>query len=311
MPFTPFHWGPSSWVGLLCFRFISLFAFLVGSVIVDVEPLLVLVFNLNYPLHGFFHSFLGGTIAAILLSGVLYRFRAAINKLMRFFKLAQESSYKTILFSCLLGVYFHIFLDSFLYTDIKPFFPLTTNPFYALISLPVIYLLCGASFLLGILLYGVKISRGKVKKLLKVICILSFVVFIIITTGLITLSLTRSPFDDGPFIGTTYTQSIEGKPDSTVKLGNKYILEAYNRKQNTPVLALRGKDGVLLWSKLLTVSNVENFENCKVGELHLANGWKTFNGYHVKGWVRWTYGAEAANFYLSKDGDLKEFYLSW
>jgi len=311
MPFTPFHWGPSSWIGLLCFRFINLFAFLLGSVIVDIEPFLVLVFNLNYPLHGFFHSFLGGTIAALLLSGVLFRFRDAMNKLMGFFKLAQESSYKTILFSCLLGVYFHIFLDSFLYTDIKPFFPLTINPFYGLISFSFLYLLCGVSFLLGILLYGVKISRGKTKTILKVISILSFVIFIVISSGLIVLSLCRSPFDDGPFTGTPYIEVVEGTPDSTVVLGNKFVLEAYNRIQDTPILALRSKDDALLWSKLLTVSNINNFENCKVEELHLVNGWRTFSGYHIKGWVRWTYGAEAANFYLDRNGELKEFYLSW
>ncbi len=174
MPFTPFHWGPSSWLGLLLFRFINLGGFLVASVIVDIEPFCVLVFNLNYPLHGFFHSFLGGTIAAMVLSGVFYRFRAVINKILTPLKLAQESSYRVILFSCFIGVYFHIFLDSFLYTDIKPFFPLAGNPFYGLISFPLMYLFCAVSFLVGGLLYAMRWNAGKWPRLLKVTGILTF-----------------------------------------------------------------------------------------------------------------------------------------
>ncbi len=163
MPFTPFHWGPSSWIGLLFFRFLNLCALLIASVIVDIEPFFVLVLNLNYPLHGFLHTFLGGTIVAVILSGILYRLRGVMNKIMEVFKLSQESSFRAILFSCVLGVYLHIFLDSFLYTDIKPFFPLDINPLYGLVSHNLMYLFCGSSFILGGLIYVVKLSRRKAR----------------------------------------------------------------------------------------------------------------------------------------------------
>jgi hypothetical protein len=65
MPFTPYHLGPALFLGLLFLRFIDFPTFLIASVIMDVEPFLVLFFNLNYPLHGFFHSLLGGTLVAI------------------------------------------------------------------------------------------------------------------------------------------------------------------------------------------------------------------------------------------------------
>lgn len=161
MPFTPFHWGPNLWIGLLLFRFINFGAFFIASVVIDIEPFCALVFNLHYPLHGFFHSFLGATIVAAVLSAVLYRFKSAMNRVLKPFKLSQDSSYGVILFSCLLGVYFHIFLDSFLYPDIKPFFPLIFNPFYGLMLASLLYVFCAVSFFIGGLYYVTRWNQGK------------------------------------------------------------------------------------------------------------------------------------------------------
>jgi len=66
MLLTPFHWGPSSLIGILLFKIFDFPTLFISSVIIDIEPLCVILFNLNYPLHGFFHSFLGGSILAIL-----------------------------------------------------------------------------------------------------------------------------------------------------------------------------------------------------------------------------------------------------
>jgi len=281
-------------------------------VIVDVEPFFVLVLNLNYPLHGFLHTFLGGTIVAIILSGILYRFRGAMNKIMGVFKLSQESSFKTILFSCIVGVYFHIFLDSFLFADIKPFLPLDTNPLYGLVSYNLMYLFCGSSFVLGGLLYAVKLSRGKTRLILKVVSSFIFAGFIIIMLGLYWLSWAHSPFDDGPFIGVNYAEDIEVHPNSKITLGNNYVFEAYNGvDERAPILVLRDNNEKLMWARLMVVSDVKNYENCKVHELELSRGRKTPTGYHVQGVAFWTYGHEAVNFYLDREGKLKEFYLSW
>jgi hypothetical protein len=92
MPFTPFHLGPALLLGLLLLRFIDFPTFLIANVIVDVEPLLVLVFGLDYPLHGFFHSFLGGAIVALVLTLVINRIRETVSPLLAFFRLEQRSS---------------------------------------------------------------------------------------------------------------------------------------------------------------------------------------------------------------------------
>ena len=128
MPFTPYHLGPALFLGLLFIGFIDFPTFLIASVIVDIEPFLVLFFNLNYPLHGFFHSLMGGTLVAIPLALIMHKIRDKISPLLSFFKLEQEISFKRIFVASLLGIYIHILLDSRIYTDIQPFYPSTYNP---------------------------------------------------------------------------------------------------------------------------------------------------------------------------------------
>ena len=157
MPFTPYHLGPGLLVGLLLLSFIDLPTFLVASVIVDVEPLLVLALNLNYPLHGFFHSFLGGTLLAVPLALVMYRIRGKFSSLLSFFKLEQKTSFKRILVAALSGVYLHILLDSLIYSDMEPFYPSEANP---LLNNPVFdepYLFCVWCFVGAATIYTVRL----------------------------------------------------------------------------------------------------------------------------------------------------------
>ncbi|MFZ3060295.1 MAG: hypothetical protein WA102_11250 [Candidatus Methanoperedens sp.] len=156
MPFTPFHWGPSSLIGLLLIKIFDFPALLLSSVLVDIEPVLVLFLNLDYPLHGPVHSFLGGSIIAILTSMIVYALKNKIKIIMSFFRLAQDSSFNKILMTSFFGVYFHILLDSPLYRDIKPFYPIESNMFYGLFSLQQIYLFCVLSLLIAILFYSFK-----------------------------------------------------------------------------------------------------------------------------------------------------------
>ncbi len=130
MPLTPFHLGPALLIGLILLRYLDFPTFLIANIIVDIEPILVLFFRLDYPLHGFFHSFLGGSIAAFLLAVVMSKIRKPISPLISFFKIEQEISFKKILAASLIGVFLHILLDSPIYTDIRPLFPLEINPFY-------------------------------------------------------------------------------------------------------------------------------------------------------------------------------------
>lgn len=166
MPFTPFHLGPALFFGLLLFGFIDLPSFLIANVIVDLEPLLVVFLGLDYPLHGFFHSFAGGTIIAIILAFLMFRLSSVTKKAMKFFRLEQEVTLKRVMTASLAGVYFHILLDSPLYPDIKPLYPLELNPFFSsdmAISI-YIYMFCIFSLLLGLMIYIIRLAVQAMKK---------------------------------------------------------------------------------------------------------------------------------------------------
>ena len=129
MPLTPFHIGPGLFIPLLLLNIIDLPTFLIASVILDIEPILVLSLNLQYPVHGFLHTFLGGTIVALILTVIIIKARRLFSPLMSSFKLDQKWSFVSILIAALSGIYLHLFLDAQMHWDMQPFFPLTINPF--------------------------------------------------------------------------------------------------------------------------------------------------------------------------------------
>jgi len=165
VPFTPFHLGPALLFGLALSVVFDLPTLLVASVIPDVEPFYVMYFHVSgYQLHGFFHSYLGSSILAVLVALIVYPLRSLINKIMTAFKISQKSSFKKILFTSFVGVYSHVFLDSFLYEEMMPLYPLQGNPFisilYAYGSYSIIYGFCSLTAVIGIVLYFYKIMKG-------------------------------------------------------------------------------------------------------------------------------------------------------
>ncbi|MCP8317204.1 MAG: hypothetical protein H3Z52_07770 [archaeon] len=157
MPFTPFHWGPALLIGMLFFSILDLPALLLSSVIPDLEGIYVLMSGSPLPLHGFFHSYLGASILGVMVAIMVYYLYGFLRKIMKLFMLEQKSSFKRILYTSLFGVYSHVFLDSFLYGEMMPFYPLDSNPFLGLISAYQIYWFSMVSFPLGLALYAYRL----------------------------------------------------------------------------------------------------------------------------------------------------------
>jgi len=160
MPLTPFHIGPGLFIPLLLFNIVDLPTFLIASVILDIEPVLVLSLNLQYPVHGFLHTFLGGSIVAFfLVVVVMIKARKLFSPAMSFFKLEQKWSFTTILVAAFSGIYLHLFLDAQMHADMQPFYPLTMNPFLDQSSLaglmPTIF--CVWCFIGAVMFYFVRL----------------------------------------------------------------------------------------------------------------------------------------------------------
>lgn len=161
MPFTPFHFGPAACISLPLNKKLDSPVFLLVNVAIDVEPLAVIHLNLNYPLHGYAHTLLGSAIVGLLCGWGIHAWRTRIAAMMNMFKLDYQPSLKRALVSGVLGGWLHVFLDSMLYTDIRPFYQLSANPFLGLISFPQMYWGCAISFIPAFILYFH--FRGKVR----------------------------------------------------------------------------------------------------------------------------------------------------
>lgn len=157
MPFTPYHIGPALLVGFIVFPLLDLPTFVIANVIVDLEPLLVLLLDLPRPLHGPFHSFTLGALAAAVLSLVMSGLGDLGNFILKPFRLRQTSSFGRVLASSLLGVWLHVALDAFIYPEVRLLYPLVGNPLLGLASPAAVHGFCSAAFPLALVVYLIRL----------------------------------------------------------------------------------------------------------------------------------------------------------
>ncbi|NLI98253.1 hypothetical protein GX441_06295 [bacterium] len=164
MPYTPFHLGPSLALGVSVKRIINIPAFLLGSILLDLEPFFIFYFRLDRPLHGFFHTLPGGILTSAAISLPLLFARRPVGKLLALLKLEQPQTFPFIMLGAFLGTTFHIFVDSIFHADLMPFYPLAYNPFYKLLTSNQVHTVCLASFILAGVIYGIRLAIEKNKK---------------------------------------------------------------------------------------------------------------------------------------------------
>lgn len=160
MPFTPFHFGPAATIALIGKKYLDFPAFVLINVAIDIEPLLVMILGLNFPLHGYCHTFLISSLVAGLFAAILYSGRRLTSKNMSIFQLSYETSFKKLIVSSIVGAWFHIFIDALIYTDIKPFYPFAGNPLYGAVNIPMLYFLCGIFFAPALFLYFYQVKHS-------------------------------------------------------------------------------------------------------------------------------------------------------
>lgn len=170
MPFTPFHLGPGLGLGLPLRRYLHAPTFILANIILDLEPFFVLYFGLSYPLHGYFHTFLLAILMGLVFGYVMYLLERFLHPLYKIFLLERDNNLnpKSFVAAGGLGTGLHVLLDTPLYSDITPSYPLTANPFYNPALTTEIYSLCiwmgafGIMYYLGLL--GLSICRKLTKK---------------------------------------------------------------------------------------------------------------------------------------------------
>lgn len=160
MPLTPFHWSVLVF-GVVFFNSLYLPALAISSVIIDIEPLFNILYYVlisqtgSIVFHSFFHTYLGATIVGAFVGFCLIRTRKKYNWSKLLFGIDQEFINDTKIYATsLLAAWSHVFLDSFMYADLKPFWPITDyNPFLGTIPGLGIYVITSLALFLAITIY--------------------------------------------------------------------------------------------------------------------------------------------------------------
>ncbi len=171
MPFTPFHLGPGMAVKAAAPRQFSIVTFALTQIAFDLEVLWYLLRGAP-TLHRFWHSWIGATIIAVVLTVLgkpasqwIKSFWNRIAAKCRDADLAVKvhTTWLASLLGACVGAYSHIFLDGIFHPDVEPFQPWSaSNPLHGLINPRFLELLC---ILLGIAgLAGYVIGERKRKR---------------------------------------------------------------------------------------------------------------------------------------------------
>jgi membrane-bound metal-dependent hydrolase YbcI (DUF457 family) len=162
MPFTPFHMGPGVlFKGLLQGSF-SLMIFGWTQVVMDIQPLLVMLTGEGH-LHGFSHTWIGATLLA-LFAALTGRYLSPIGLWMLRISpgLHTRIPWWIVVVSAFIGGYSHVLLDSIMHADVQPYYPfILSNHYLGLISVDALHQFCLYTGLLGGAIYYFVQWRGK------------------------------------------------------------------------------------------------------------------------------------------------------
>ena len=172
MPFTPYHFGPSGFIGLTFRKWIDIPVFVLASVVVDIEVLVIWLFRLGYPIHRYSHTFLIGAAVGVAWGAAAYPLRHLFKKVMQLFRIPYKGYLRKMVVSGILGVWLHVLIDATNHYDIKIFWPNKTISLWRVIhqhvSAEQIETICVAFFIAAVVPYAIAaasyIKQNKVKK---------------------------------------------------------------------------------------------------------------------------------------------------
>src|SRR5262245_42739609 len=143
----------------------SLLIFGISQVAMDLQPLFYLLSG-EGPKHGFSHTFLGGTLIALVSALIgrplchllLDRWNPApTDRFATWLRGPRRISWPVAVTTAFIGTYSHVLLDSLVHPDVQPFAPFSSSsPLLGAVSLGELELLCVGVGILGVLGFGVR-----------------------------------------------------------------------------------------------------------------------------------------------------------
>jgi membrane-bound metal-dependent hydrolase YbcI (DUF457 family) len=166
MPYTPYHFGPSSLIGLILRRWVDIPVFVLVNIAIDIE---IFVAELWHP-RGFgqryAHTLLIGTAVGIIWGTGAYFFRGFFKWIMDKIQIPYKTSISKMIFSGIFGAWAHIFIDALYQSDVMLFWPSRLANPLRLFGRRKVDLLCVLCFLAAFVVY-IWILAKRPKKILE------------------------------------------------------------------------------------------------------------------------------------------------
>jgi len=160
------------------------------------------------------------------------------------------------------------------------------------------------------------VGHTKMKKTGCLKCLFGFIAFLLCFAAgawaLINwISWSPGAFNDGPFHGRPRGEAPTRPPDQVFPLYHRFSLEVYNAMTNEPAPTVLLRDGNTK-IKWCIYAIADDMTNTVVKTIHFRT-WRhyPFKEPRVRGLVCWTYGHEGTWWFISREGDLKEYWYSW
>jgi len=170
MPFTPFHLGPGLLAKAALPRRLSLTAFAITQVAIDIETLYHLTRG-EWPVHRELHSVVGASLVGVVVAASLVFGRPALSRMSgeRFARgpvhrasFVAETSNTGALLGGLVGGVSHSLLDAVMHADVRPFWPFAdANPLLGVVGIGSLHVVCILAGALGLALWWVAGARRK------------------------------------------------------------------------------------------------------------------------------------------------------
>jgi membrane-bound metal-dependent hydrolase YbcI (DUF457 family) len=164
MPFTPYHFGPSAFVGLIFRKWLDIPVFVFANIIVDIEVAVIAVLELGWPRHRYAHTFLIGAGVGIIWALAAYPARPLFVKLMQLLRIPYKTNLWKMLISGVLGIWLHTLIDGIYHWDTQIFWPSKAKPLFNIVPHDWIKPICVAFFCAALIPYAFAVKSYSKEK---------------------------------------------------------------------------------------------------------------------------------------------------
>ncbi|MDD5327860.1 MAG: hypothetical protein PHY02_08625 [Phycisphaerae bacterium] len=168
MPVTPYHFGPSVFLGLIFRKWLDVPVFVLANVIVDIEVLVISLLGLGWPMHRYAHTILIGAVVGAVWGIAAYPFRHLFGKIMQMLLIPYRTGFWKMVVSGVLGVWLHVVIDALYHWDVLIFWPSKVRPLWRLMSQWQVKIWCVVFFVAAVIVYlftaASYVKQNKVKR---------------------------------------------------------------------------------------------------------------------------------------------------